>query len=97
MGGRSAGSHCHDTVADTEEYWRHLPPLSGPQWRTSANFAQNIAKMAHLDTIGGDDTVIDTVTYFPTLSDQSRPMPKPQLGQPNPGGVHTDAPPPVRD
>ncbi|QTO23231.1 hypothetical protein [Burkholderia seminalis] len=68
MGGRSAGSHCHDTVADTEEYCRHLPPLSGPQWRISANFAQNIAKVVHLDTIGGDNIVIDTVRHFPTRS-----------------------------
>jgi hypothetical protein len=66
MGGRSAGPHCHDTVANTEEYSRHLAPLYGLQWITSANFAQKIPKMAHLDTIGGDDTASDTVRHFPT-------------------------------
>jgi hypothetical protein len=68
MGGRSDGSRCNDTVADTEEYCRHLPLLYGQQWRTGAYFVRKIAKMMHLETICGDNTAIDTVKHFPTRS-----------------------------
>jgi hypothetical protein len=87
---RFARSARANAVNDTEKYYRHWPHLGEPQWKISTDFVQTIAKIEHLETIGGDDTV----TYFPTLSDQSRPMPRPQLGEPDPGRVHTEAPPP---
>jgi len=42
----------------------------------STNVVRTISKMAHFETTGGDNIVIDTVRRFPTPSGQSRPVPE---------------------
>ncbi len=74
--GVSARSRGVDTVSNTETFYRHFMAPQRSQWTTLPLLLKASRRTRQIEALRDGNTVIGTVTMFPTRSAQSRPVPQ---------------------